>query len=68
LTDDVDEQEMSPFDFALHDQIAPPLLWTLRRAEGLDCKLRGDLDVVDVLTVTMTMIREPVGCQQRGRA
>jgi hypothetical protein len=50
------------------DQIARLLPSTLRRAEGLDCTLRGDLDVVDVLIAAVTMIREPVGCQERGRA
>ena len=49
------------------DLIAPPLSWALRRAEGLDCSLRGALDVV-VLIAAVTMIREPVGCRERGRA
>jgi hypothetical protein len=50
------------------DQIAPPLPWTLRVAEDVDCNLRRALEVVDVLTAAINMIREPVRCEQRGRA
>jgi hypothetical protein len=50
------------------DQMATPLPWTLRLIPGMDCEVRRNLEVVDVLTAAITMIREPVWCQQRDRA
>jgi hypothetical protein len=44
------------------------LPWTLRVAEDVDCNPRRALEVVDVLTAAIDIIREPVGCQQRGPA
>jgi hypothetical protein len=67
LTDDVDEQEMRRFEFAPHEQIAAALPSTLRIAEELDYKLRRALESVDVLTAAITMIRESLRCQERGR-
>jgi len=50
------------------DPTAPPLSLTLRRAEGPDCQRSDALEVVDVLTATITLIRESVRCHHRGRA